>query len=310
MKDMAGKGKSWLGIAAALGTLYLVWGTTYLGIRYAIEGIPPFLMAGVRFLVAGTIMYVWARLSGLPRPSRQDWKTGALMGLFIILGGNGTISMAELYVPSGLTALMIGTVPVWMVLLDWLAFKGKRPSLKVAAGLVLGLAGIILLAGPGRLAATQRGSWIGLALLLTATLSWSYGTLTARSARLFDFPLMATALEMLTGGVFDVATGTALGQWNDFHPELVSLRSLAALAYLILVGSVVGFTCYVWLIKKVSPAVISSYAYVNPVVAIFAGWMVAGEQLNARILSATGIIIAGVALVTLGSGQVSGEEHG
>ncbi len=286
------------GVIAALATLYLVWGSTYLAIRFAIETLPPFLMAGARFLSAGVLLYAWARWRGAPRPAAREWGGATLIGGLLLLGGNGGVVWAEQRVPSGLAALLVATVPLWMVLLESLMRDGRRPAPQVWLGIGLGLAGVLLLVGPGEIAGGRAIDPWGAGVLILASLSWAYGSLVSRRMALPSSPLLATAMEMLGGGVLLAAAGTAAGEWGQLDPGAVTLRSATSLAYLSLFGSIVAFSAYIWLLRVASPALVSTYAFVNPVVAVLLGWAFAGEPLNARTLAAAGIIVAGVVVIT------------
>ena len=286
----------WL-VIAAFAAIYLIWGSTYLAIRFAIETMPPLLMAGVRFLFAGGLLYAWTRLSGTPRPTRMNWRAAALVG-GLLLGGNGAVTWAEQWVPSGLAALLIATVPLWMVLLAWLR-GGERPTLGVAGGLALGLVGIILLIGPGELLGGSHVDPVGALAILLGSVSWAAGSLYARRAPMPAAPLLGTGMEMLAGGALLLLVGLATGEGAQIHLEAVSLRSVLALGYLVVFGSIVAFSAYVWLLRVVTPARASTYAYVNPVVAVFLGWALASEPLTPLTLVAAAVIVAAVALIVM-----------
>jgi drug/metabolite transporter (DMT)-like permease len=281
-------------VTASFAAIYLIWGSTYLAIRFAIETVPPFLGAGVRFLAAGALMYVWARLRGSPPPAPRGWAAAALIGSLMLVVGVGGVSWAEQRVPSGAAALLIGVGPLCMVLVDWLFFRGERPGGRTAAGIVLGFLGVALLIGPEQLAGTGRIDLLGTAVIMVGTVTWSFGSLYSREAPLPAAPIMATAAEMLAAGIVLVMLGVAVGEWPALAAARVSPLSLLALAYLALFGSVVALTAYLWLLKHVSPARVTTHAFVNPVVAVFLGWAFAGESLGPRTLAATGVIVAGV----------------
>jgi drug/metabolite transporter (DMT)-like permease len=285
-------------VIAAFATVYLIWGSTYLAIRWAIDTLPPFWMAGTRFLIAGAILYIGLRLRGTPRPASMYWGPTALIGALLLLGGNGGVVWAEQLVPSGLTALLIATVPLWMVLLDWVRPDGVRPRPGVVIGLAAGFAGLLLLVSPGDLAGGSHVHPVGAAVLMLATLSWAIGSLYSRRANLPASPLMATAMEMLTGGVWLLGAGLMSGEWARLELDHVSLQSALSFVYLIVFGSLVGFTAYIWLLRVSTPARVSTYAYVNPVIAVFLGAALADEPLNPRILLAAAIILGAVALIT------------
>ncbi len=285
-------------IAAAFAAIYVIWGSTYLAIRFAIETIPPYLMGGVRFLLAGGVLYAVLRWRGVPAPSRRHWRAALIVGGLLLFGGNGGVIVAEQFVPSSLAALIIATVPLWMVLLNWRWGDRLRPSAGTAIGLGLGVIGIGLIAAPGQSAVEGAVNPIGLAMLILASLSWSIGSLYSRRAQLPSNALLSTSMEMLAGGGLMLVTGLLLGQGAQIRFDQVSLLSLAALGYLVIFGSLMGFTAYVWLLKVTTPARVSTYAFVNPVVAVFLGWAFAGEQLSARVMVAAAIIILAVVLIT------------
>ena len=286
-------------VIAALAAVYSVWGSTYLAIHFAVETLPPFLMAGVRFVIAGGILFAWMRMRGTPAPTRTQWRATAIVGALLLMGGNGILAWAEQTVPSGLAALMIATVPVWMVLLDWLRGDGGRPTAGVTLGLALGLAGIALLVGPGILAGDNRINTVGLIALVFASLSWAIGSFYARRAPLPAASLMATGMEMLAGGGVLLIAGVLTGELTELRLDHVSAQSLVAFGYLIVFGSWVGFTAYTWLLRATPPALSSTYAYVNPVVAVFLGWALGGEALTSRTVLAAAIIVAAVLIITV-----------
>jgi drug/metabolite transporter (DMT)-like permease len=285
-------------IFAALASIYLIWGSTYLGIRFALETLPPFLMAGSRFILAGSILLIWQARQGAAFPTRLHVRSALIVGSLMIVGGNGGVTWAEQHVPSGLAALMIGAVPIWIVVLDWLVFGGARPNGRMALGLLGGLAGLAVLIGPAEFAGGERISLVGAAALVTAAICWSMGSLYSRRAPLPSRPMLATGMEMLAGGVLQITVGTLLGEWAKFDPGSVSLRSGLALVYLGLFGSLMGFSAYIWLLRHTTAARAASYAYVNPVVAVFLGWALAGETLSLRTVLATAIIIGSVVVIT------------
>jgi drug/metabolite transporter (DMT)-like permease len=298
-----------LQIVAALAAVYVVWGSTYLAIRVAVETLPPFLMAGTRFLLSGAILYAWVGAWDKPRPSRVMWRWGAVVGAVLLLGGNGLVAWAEQKVPSGITALMISVTPIWMTLMDWARPKGVRPSAAGVLGLALGLAGVALLIGPENLRAGGRMDMPGTAALILATLSWAGGSLYARHAALPASPLLATRMEMLCGGALLTAAGLLLGEGGRVGGTQVSLPSVAAYFYLIFVGSLVGFSAYVWLLKHVRLSLASSYAYVNPVVAVFLGWLLLREPITVRTLGAAVVIVVSVVLLTAKPATEMGNEE-
>ena len=281
----------------AFATVYFIWGSTYIGIRFALETMPAYTLAAVRFLTAGAIMYVWARSKNQPVPTAAQWRSGALVGTLLLAGGNGLLVIAQKSVPSGLAALIITTVPLWMVLLDWARPGGVRPRLPVVLGLIGGLIGVGYLIDPS---SSQTGTVpaFGAILLLVASLSWAVGSLVARGANLHPSPLMNTATQMLGGGVVLAVGSVLMGEHHEINLAGVSLKSALALLYLILFGAIMGYTAYIWLLKNVDTAKAATYAYVNPVVAVFLGWSLAGEELTSRSILAAAIIVGSVGLIT------------
>jgi drug/metabolite transporter (DMT)-like permease len=294
--DSAGAAR--LKLLAAFAAIYLIWGSTYLAIRFAIETLPPFLMTGVRFVAAGTALYAWARLRGAARPTRSQWAAAFLVGTLMLSIGVGGVSWAQLRVPSGAAALMVAVGPLWMVLIDWLFYRGPRPDARVIAGILLGFVGVVLLIGPEQLAGAGRINLAGSAVILVGTVTWSFGSLYSRGPHLPTSPPLAAGTGMVAGGLVLLAAGTVVGEWAAVSIESASLRSILALGYLALFGSVIALSAYLWLLKVTSPARIITHVYVNPVLAVFLGWSLADEPLNTRTLLATAVIIAGVLVIT------------
>lgn len=298
MVDASGAGVTRGRVLLAFAAIYVFWGSTYLAILYAIETMPPFLMAGVRFVVAGAILYAWSWLRGTPRPERVHWRSATVVGGLLLLGGNGSVVWAEQRVASGLAALLVATVPVWMVLLDWLRPGGVRPGPRVVAGIVVGLLGLAVLVGPDQLMGAGRVDGLGALVLVLGSVCWATGSLYARSAKVPASPIQAIAIEMLAGGALLLLAGVIVGEPARLDLGAVSVRSLVALGYLIVFGSLIGFSAYIWLLNVSTPAKVSTYAYVNPVVAVLLGWGLAGEPLTPRMMAAAAIIVAGVAVIT------------
>ena len=284
-------------LIVAFACVYLIWGSTYLAIRIAIETLPPFLMAGVRFLVAGAILAAWARLRGAAWPTAAEWRTAAIVGALLLIGGNGGVVWAEQTVPSSLAALIVAAVPIVTVALDWLRPGGPRPGNTTILGLVTGFAGVAILVNPF----AQDGARVdpvGAVALLLATVTWSAGTIYGRAAQTARAPLMAAGANMLMGGAGLLLLGFGIGELPRLHLDAVSLRSWLALLYLTLIGAVVGFTAFFYLMVNTTPAKSTTYAYVNPVVALVLGATLMDEPFTPRILLATVIIIAGVVMIT------------
>ena len=285
-------------IIAAFASIYIIWGSTYLAIRYAIETIPPFIMGGTRFLVSGALLYTWSRYRGAPRPTRLHWRNAIIAGGFLLLGGNGAVVWAEQFVPSGLTALLVSILPFWLVIIEWVRPPRRRPSGAVLVGLALGFIGIIVLVGPGNVGGDGDVRVLGALVLILGSLSWAIGSFWSRDAQLPDSGLLTTGMEMLGGGALLVIVGVLSGELSHFDVRHVSRASTLGLVYLITFGSLLGFTSYIWLLDKVSPARLGTYAYVNPIVAVLLGWAIAGEALSIRTGVAAAIVICAVALIT------------
>ena len=290
------------GVALALAVVYLVWGSTYLAIRFAIETMPPFTMAGLRFLLAGGALFAWARATGAPAPRRRHWGPSALIGALLLLGGNGGVVWAELRVPSGVTALLVAVEPVWVALLAPLLLGHRRAGLRVAAGLAAGLLGVAALVVDPRGLDPSSVDPLGAAVLLAAALSWAIGSLVSLRFELPESRAMASGMQMLAGGALLTALGGAAGEWSRLAGSAPSPRSLAAFAYLVLFGSILAFSAYGFLLRAARPTVAATYAFVNPVVAVLLGWALAGEPLGWRVGVASVLILAAVALLISGEG--------
>jgi len=285
-------------ILLAFAAVYFIWGSTYLFIRYAIETIPPFLVGGIRFLFAGSVMYAWLRLRGAPRPTRAEWRSAFIIGPLLMTGGNGGVVWSEQYVASGLVALLVAIVPLWMLLLVW-ARGGGAPSGREWLGVAAGMFGVALLVDLGSGMSQGGVSPLAALVMIFSTLSWSVGSLIARDAPLPAEPLLATAMEMLAGGAGMMLIALLRGEATQLVASHVSLRSVLSIAYLAFFGSIIAFTAYKWLLNKVSPAAVGTYAFVNPVVAVLLGWMFAAEPLGVRTLAAMVVIVGAVVLISL-----------
>ena len=262
------------------------------------------MMAGARFLISGVILFLWARLRGAGRPTRLEWRNTAIVGACLLLGGNGAVVWAEGTVPSGLTALLVAILPFWIVLIDWIRPQGKRPGIGVVIGLVVGLIGLVVLIEPSALhPGTQSGNGdgvkvVGAIVLMCGSLSWALGSIFSKHAVLPKSAILATGMEMICGGVLLFAVSFAFREPMHFDLAEVSARSIAGFAYLTTVGSLVGFTAFIWLLQHQPPSRVATYAYVNPVVAVFLGWALAGEALSLRTAIAAAIIIGAVVIIT------------
>ncbi|HMH85761.1 MAG TPA: EamA family transporter [Gemmatimonadaceae bacterium] len=294
-------------IVAAFASIYVIWGSTYLAIRYAVETIPPFIMGGVRFLISGAMLYLWARSRGAPKPTRLHWRNAIIAGGFLLLGGNGAVVWAEQFVPSGLTALLVSILPFWLVIIEWIRPPRRRPSAAVLVGLVLGFVGIIVLVGPSDVGGHGDVMPLGALVLILGSLSWAIGSFWSRDAQLPESGLLTTGMEMVGGGVLLLVVGTLAGEFSRLDIHGISNASAFGLLYLITFGSMLGFTSYIWLLDKVSPARLGTYAYVNPIVAVLLGWAIAGERLSIRTGVAAAIVICAVALITTARSTEAGQ---
>ncbi len=285
---------SLVALLAGFAAVYFIWGSTYLGIRFAIETLPPFSMAGIRFLSAGLLLFAYSAWRGHGWPSWVQWRTSWIVGTLLLVTGNGLLTWAEQFVPSGVAALIVGTVPLWMVLLDSLRPGVPRPGLAVWMGLALGLAAIATLVGPSELGG-QAVHVPGALVICIASLSWAIGSLYSKGAPQVDSTLQNVGMQMLLGGVTLLAIGLLMGERIEWSQ--VSARSAWALVYLSLIGGVVSYSAYVWLLKVSTPAKVSTYAYVNPLVAVFLGWALGGEALSPRVFVATAAVVSAVFLI-------------
>lgn len=294
-------------VLGAFALVYVIWGSTYLAIRFAIETLPPLLMAGTRFLVAGGLLYAWGRNRGAALPSRTEWRAAAVVGGLLLLGGNGAVVVAQQWIPSGLAALVVGAVPLWMVLIDWGWGGRTRPSPRVWIGLVVGFGGVAMLAGSPGLGAGGTLEFLGGGLVLAGGVAWAAGSIYSRHVPNPESPRLWVGMQMLCGGLFLVLVGTLAGEWGRLDLASVSAKSGFALLYLILIGAIVAYSAYIWLLRVSTPARVSTYAYVNPVVALFLGWWLAGEPLTPRSLLAAAVIIGSVVVITGERGAVRKE---
>lgn len=294
---------------AALLALYIVWGSTYLAIRFAVETLPPFLHGAIRFAASGLILYIWRRAAGEPKPTLSQWKSTAIVGIFLLLGGNGLVSLAEKTIPSSIAALVIATVPFWLVFFENFRSGGGKPTWLSIFGLVIGFSGVFLLIGPAEITGAQQSlDPLGVTLLLIAPILWAIGSIYGKGADMPSSTLLATGMEMLAGSVALFIVGVGTGELNGFSFGDVSMRSWWGLIYLITFGSLVGFVSFGWLLHNAPISLMSTYAYVNPVVAVFLGWLLAGEILNTRIATASTIIVGSVVLINYARQQQAKRE--
>lgn len=292
----AGAPRAWL--VAAYFLIYVAWGSNFLAIRYAIETIPPFLLMGVRSTLAGLCLYAWARTRSAEAPTPAHWRSAAVVGALLFLGCHGLLAWAQGRVPSGMAALGMATLPLWMTLLDWLWAGAARPRASVWVGLGLGLTGLAVLVGPG--------SWggavdpVGLLVIQVSGFSWALGSVTARRVHLPASVVLSTGMQLIAGGLALIVVAMALGEFARFDPWAVSLRSLLGFAYMVVAASILAFTAYVWLLRVSTPSRVGSYAFVNPLVAVLLGAAVGGEPLTERTALAAVLILAAVAAILSG----------
>jgi drug/metabolite transporter (DMT)-like permease len=294
-------------LALAFAAIYLVWGSTYLAIRYAIETIPPFLMAGTRFLVAGSALYLWSRLTGAARPPKGAWAATAVTGILMLAVGNGAVTWSEQRISSGIAALLVASVALWMVLLEFLRKNGTRPTRLSILGLLIGFGGVGLLVGPAALSTTRDLDVLASLVLVGASLSWAAGSIYSRVLPQPASAFLGSGMQMLAGGIVLFAVGLASGELSELDLASVTTRSMLSLGYLIVFGSLVGFTAYAWLLRVSTPAAVATYAYVNPIVAMLLGWLIAGEAFGPRMIVAAAIILSGVALINRASGRAASD---
>lgn len=283
-------------------SIYLIWGSTYLAIRYAVETIPPLYTAGIRHLTAGTILLAWALAKGL-RPGWAQIRASVVIGFFFFLVGHGLLHWAERVVPSGLASLLIAIEPIIVFLLSCAASRTWRLNGMLLAGVLLGLAGVgMLLRGMGR--EPVPGITLGSVMILVSAFSWSVGIIYSRGSHLSGSPLLLSALSLLSGAFMLLFTATVAGEAKEFALSRVTLRSWLALGYLILFGSVIAFTAYNWLLEHYSPTLVATHTYINPVVAVLLGWAYGGEALTMRVAVAAALVVTAVVLVDRGTSQL------
>jgi drug/metabolite transporter (DMT)-like permease len=292
-------------LVLAFAAIYLIWGSTYLGIRIAIESMPPFLMAAARFILAGSILFLFLRLRGARWPTARQWLANSVIGTLLLLGGNGLVVWAELTIPSGITALLIGIGPLFIVLTEWAWPGGTRPTAITMAALLLGFAGVTWLAAPWETNAGGGLNPAGVVAILGACFFWAIGSIYSRHAKHGADPFLAASLQMLGGGAALVVVALLHGDFGAFNHASITPRAWTAFGYLVSIGSLVGFSTFVWLMKHSTPARVATYAYVNPVVAVFLGWLILDEPITPRTIVASTIIITAVAIITTQKARVA-----
>jgi drug/metabolite transporter (DMT)-like permease len=292
----AQSGASALAVWSALGAVYVIWGSTYLAIRFTVETIPPFLSAAARFIISGGFLYLWRRVAGDPQPTHSEWRNASIIGIFLLVGGNGGVVWAAQYIPSSFSALLVATVPLWMLLFDAVRRGGERPSAKALIGILIGFCGTALLIGWTTGEATAK-SFQGALAVIFASVFWAMGSIYSKTSKLPSSPLVSTGIQMLGGGVVQIFVALLFGEFGRFELSAVSSRSAMAWAYLTLVGTV-AFVAYAWLLRNAPIPLVATYSYVNPLVAILLGYFLGREIMNLRILFAAALVICSVALVS------------
>jgi len=286
-------------IALALLAVYLFWGGTYLAMKVAIHTIPPFLMGGLRFFTAGALVFLWEWRKGAAMPGLAHWWRAAKIGFLLLVLSQGGLAWSEQFVPTGIAAIIFATVPLWMALIAWIFQKGQRPHVVVLAGLLLGFCGILLLVKNtvGNLGVNPL-EWLGYCVVTLASIAWAWGSLASRTTSIPGSPFLAAAMQNLTGGACYLLISLLSSEWSTLSAGSFSAASVLSLLYLIVFGSLIGFGSYIWLLKVSDPTLVSTYAYVNPVVALFLGWALGGETLAMSDIAATAIILCSVIIIT------------
>lgn len=289
-------------VLAALLSVYVFWGGTYLAGRFALESVPPLVVSGMRFLIAGILMYGMEWMRGTDRAGWREWRDAAASGMLLLTFANGGLVWAQQYIPSGIAAIILGMTPMWLVLIHWLWERTSRPNLLVLTGLVLGFAGIVLLA---RDAALEQGGgyFFGACLVMGSAFFWALGSVYSKMSVQPKRPLQWVAMQMLCGGVVLSIAALLSGQWGRFDAGALTMKSLGGITYLIFCGSFLGYASYIWLLNRAPASLAATYAYVNPLVAVFVGWLFAGETMGTREALAGVVIIAAVALITVGNNR-------
>ncbi len=288
-----------LKLILAFAAVYLIWGSTYLGMALVTKQLPPLFTSAVRFLIAGSLMYGFVRAKGIPPPTFRQWQSALLIGTLLLGVGNGSVAIAIQAIPTGIVALLVASLPLWIVLLNWIAFSRKRPGPREMLGVILGLVGMAILIGPDRLQTEGSLNWGGVAILLSGTISWAAGTLAAPRTDLPPSRTLSTSMQILAAGLVLVPVSIWLEDWSVLASHRWTFTEISSMAYLVIFGSVVAFTAYVWLVQVAPPGLVATYAYVNPVVAMLLGAAVLNEPVTGRSVLAAAIIISGVILITL-----------
>jgi drug/metabolite transporter (DMT)-like permease len=285
-------------ILLAFAIIYLVWGSTFLAIRIGVHEIPPFLFAAMRFFAAGIILHAWIRARGVPSPSLREWAAASFLGLLIFVVDYGLLFWAEKRVPSGIAAVMLATIPVFMALSEIVFLRTQKLTVRLGLAMLAGIAGVVILVNPSTGFGQPAVDMLGAAALVVASISWSIAAILTRKLPLPESKVMSSSAQMLTGGFFLLLASVLLGDLKGFSVRAVSTGVWFALAYLVVAGSIIGFTAYTWLIHHESPTKVGTYAYVNPVVAVLLGYFFGGEELGARTVAGTVLVLVSVIVIT------------
>lgn len=283
----------------AFAIIYLVWGSTFLAIRIGVRELPPLLFAGMRFTVAGAAIYFWMRAKGTPSPQFREWKSATVLAVLIFVIDYGLVFWAEKRVPSGITAVMLATIPGFTALAEIVVLRTQRLTLRLGISLLLGFAGVAALISPSGFGQSAVDS-VGALALIAGSITWSIGSILTRKLPLPRSKVMSSGLQMLVGGLLLTVTAAAFGEFKGFDARSVSRDAWLALAYLIVAGSIIAFTAYIWLIGHESPTKVGTYAYVNPVVAVLLGYFLGGEAVGARTVAGTALVLVSVVVITMG----------
>ncbi len=286
-------------ILLSFSAIYLIWGSTFLAVHVALKEIPPFILSGGRYFISGVLILLWASLKGLPRPTLRQTGNAAFVGVLLLAGGNGLLAWSMQRVPSGMASLIVTAGPMWLVLIQWYWKRTERPSLQTWSGLLIGMVGMAVLIGPDSLYHLPQVRPIDIAMMLVASLFWNFGAVYSTDADMPANPFMMTGIEMLVGGFAQFIIGLFTGDWLRFHPTTVSTESWMWLVYLVVFGSVIGFTSYAWLIRNVNPVKVATHTFVNPIVAVCLGWLVAGEPFTPHMATSAILMVGAVALLTI-----------
>jgi drug/metabolite transporter (DMT)-like permease len=295
--DAASQPRAWK-VFLAFAIIYLVWGSTFLAIRVGVREVPPFLLAGMRFLVAGIVLYGWMRARGTASPTAREWGAASFLAVLIFVFDYGLLFWAERRVPSGIAAVMMATIPVFMALGEIVFLRTQRLTLRLGVALLVGMAGVAVLVGHSMSLGEAPVDTAGACALIVAAISWSVAASLSRKLPLPAAKAMSSGAQMLAGGVLLTLTAALLGEFRGFHAQAVSRGAWLALAYLIVAGSIIGFTAYVWLIHHESPTKVGTYAYVNPVVAVLVGYFLGGEAIGPRTIVGTLLVLVSVVVIT------------